>query len=813
MARLPITEFLIARLKEFDPTFEVRKGTAFEQLFFKPLQFIIQPFRDEGDIIQTAQSFRRILLTESPDTFDEEAVDALAANLFVTRVTGDYSSGTVRVYYDSAVNREWPTGGALFTGSNSKTYANTAPFAITSVQMGAQIETGQFYYDIPVVATATGSDSDLEIAGIVSLSGDPDYISVTNKLQISGGVAKETNTAFIERTKKSIAVRDLVTGKGANATLFESFPTTMTELQPVGFGDLEMMRDILFNTHVGGKVDFYAKTPSILTKTKNFVGLLIDTTRQSRNATNVQLLGTAFTSLKATNIDRANGRDPVVTELKTSVAATFTSLVDLTSPLNLSGAKHIRITIDGTSKEVNVAGIVPSTTNRNEIAAKINIAFGVNVAFLVGNTIRVTSPLKGITSELTLEDPISLPSALFAVFGVAVPTTRYGDGPVTYIESLHYEIDDSGGEIQRVIGPVIIATAITGDSTALSDVFTDPTLGQFSPVAERDIVTIISGPDAGDYRIKTVTDPNTLVLDKQLTATSSAVSYTIRRTGIKDGEVVFVSFYFNPLSLDIGKLMKLDPQGKTRGIRTGRENQTISDVAFLRVTKVELIDPITEESLGEVLSGKGGYGVGGYGEGPYGIGSGSDYYLVVNSPTERFSAFEDSYLVISSAFEGFSFGVTYDCVPEIENFHNFCRSETERVLDGDLLAKHFLPAYVSGEINYSVDLTDSSVPDNDTLTGLVKDFINLRPAGAVLDYSDIWQFIVRVTDPFDRYGTSVKPFTLKAYIHNTDGSTTAVTGKDSLVIPKLDPFPKDTPRPLSSRITHWIADEIVLTRV
>lgn len=812
MARLPITDFLIARLKEFDPSFEVRKGTAFEQLFFKPLQYIIQPFRDEGDAIQIAQSFRRILLTESPDSFDEEAVDALAANLFVTRVPGALSSGVARVYYDSAVNREWATGSAIFTGSNGKTYSNIAPFAITTVQMGAQIESGQFYYDLPITATEYGSDSDLEASGLVSLLGDPDYISVTNKLAISGGVARETNTTFIERTKKSIAVRDLVTGKGANATLFEVFPTSMTELQPVGFGDDEMMRDILFNTHVGGKVDFYVKTPSITTKTKNFVGLLIDDTRQTKTATNAQLFGVTYTQLKSPNIDRTGSRDPIVRELKASTAATYTSTVDLSLPVNLSAARHVKITVDSVIREINIAGAVPASTTRNEIVAKINYAFGFNVAFQVGNTLKITSPTKGLLSEVVLDNPTSLPSALLAVFGVASMTPINGDGPVTFVETDHYEIDDTAGEIRRVVGPTLISSATTGASTAGSDVFTDPTPNQFTAVTERDIVTINSGPDAGDYRIKTAA-LNSLVLDAELTNTSSSVNYTIHHTGIKNGETVFVEFYFNPLSIDIGSLIKLDTLGKVRGIRTGREDQTIPDTAFLRIKQIELIDPITEEPLGEILSGRGGYGVGGYGEGPYGVGSGSDYYMVVNSPAERFSVFEDSYIVINSSFEGFSFGVTYECVPEVQGFHTFCRSETERVLDGDLLVKHFLPAYVSGEIFYSVDQTDSSVPDNDTLTGLVKDFIDLRPSGSVLDFSDIWQFLVRVTDPFDRFGTSVKPFTLKATVHNTDGSTTIITGTDGIVVPALDPFPKDTPRPLSPRITHWVADEIILTRV
>jgi hypothetical protein len=185
---------------------------------------------------------------------------------------------------------------------------------------------------------------------------------------------------------------------------------------------------------------------------------------------------------------------------------------------------------------------------------------------------------------------------------------------------------------------------------------------------------------------------------------------------------------------------------------------------------------------------------------------------VVNSPTERFSAFEDSYIVFHPGLIGLSFRVDYDYVPECLSLHDFVRGSTERVLDGDILMKHFLPAYVGGTITYQVDTTDSTIPDNETLTGLLKDFINQQPAGSDLVISEIYQFLARTTDPYDRYKTSIRPFSLEAIIHNTDGTTTIISSDDRLVVPTPDPFPKDTPRPLSPRITHWVGDNITLVR-
>lgn len=815
MANLPINQFITERLNEFDPNFELRPGTGFEGLFIKPLQFILQPLRDEADEAQVGQSFRRILETDNPDAFNEEWVDANAGNLFVERREGGRSSGLARAYYDSPVTREYPASGAVFTGSNGQTYSNPAPFRITSAQMSSQTENGLFYFDIPVQSDETGADTALDVGGLVSLLDDPDVINVNNINPITGGLDRETNTEIIDRSRNSIGVRDLVAGKGFNGILFENFKDILFELQPIGFGDNEMMRDIVFNTHIGGRVDGFFRAPNILTKSQNFIGLLIDPTRQTLTSTNVQLFGTNDANLGNPTVDRSNGLVPIVTQIKSSVAAEYTSTADLSSPIDLSTNQHIRLGIDGVERNIRVAGVNPATTNRNEIISLINAAVGVNVAFPSGDSLVVRSNTVGLASSLTIANPTIGNSALLEVFGLApgaAPYTFLGDGPITFVEGVHYEINDGDGTIKRILGSVVLTTQTTGETTEDSNVFVDNTAGQFVGVQVNDIITITSGADAGDYRVIDVINNNQIQLDAALTANDTGINYNIRRTGIKNEEVVNVRYYFNPLSIDIGKLIKLDPQGKARGIRPGREGATITDLAFLRIRQIELIDPISEAPLGQVLDGKGGYGQGGYGMGPYGVGSGADYRLIVNSPTERFSMFEDSYIVINSAFQAQSFRVTFDYVPEVEVMHTFVRSENERVLDGDILMRHFLPTYVSGVIEYSVDPTDINIPSNDVLQSDVHRFINQIKQGIPLEYSDIIQFIKRKTDPFDRYGSFVRIFELEGTIHHTDGTISKVTGKDSLEIPEPDPFPKETSRPISPRIARWIADEVILVR-
>jgi len=816
MARLPISEFLQQRLEEYDPDFEVRAGTAFYDLFFKPLQYIVQPLRDEADDIQEAQSFLRILNTADPDAFNEEAVDALASNLFVPRIEGGKSSGVARIFYASPVNREWAQGSLIVVGTNGLNYSNIAPFAVTQSDMTLNYTRGSYYYEIAVTSDDPGVDTDLPINGLVAVPNDPDVIFVGNTQPLTGGVDRETNTELIERAKSSIAVKDFVTGKGFNSILFENFGSFLDEVRAIGFGDVEMMRDIVHNAHIGGRVDGYVKTANILATSQDFLANLIDFTRQARLTKNVQLSGTAAYYLGATNLSRGGGVQFIVRQVKPDTAATAQSTVDMFLPIDLSVNSYIKVSVDGTEKTMRVAGSTPSLTTRNEIVAIINNSFGFDVASPVGTTFKISSLEPGKSSSIIISDPSApLNSALLEVFGLATGSTYIyeGDGPLVFVEGQNHEFDDWVGTLKRILGTISVQET-SGESTIGTNQFTDPTLDVFDSVSENDILTINSGVDAGDYRVLDVdTGTNTLTLDANLTETATSIDYLIRQGGIKDEELLYIEVYYSPLAIDIGKYILLDEETYERGIRPGRENHTIVDVAFLRVSAIELIDPITLEGLGEFLDGSAGFGQGGFGQGPFGVGSKAEYRMIVNEPHHRFSAWEDSYINLSQSLQGLSFRVYYDTVTEVETMHFFSKSDEERVLDGDILIKHFLPAYVSGTIQYRVDETDSTIPDNEALQELVKSFISSKRSAQSLQISDVTQYIIRTVDPFDKFTSFVKPFTLKAKILNTDGSTTIIISNEELIVPEPSPFPKDTNRPISPKIVHWIGDEIVMERV
>lgn len=822
MANLPISRFLTQRLLEYDPDFEVRRGTGFERMFFRPLQLILQPIRDESETIRIGQSYRLILQQDDPDSFSEDLVDGLASNIFVFRREGGFAAGVARVFFQTAVEREYPTGGFVATGANGMSYENPAPFKITAAQMSAQVDSGLFYMDIPVRCTERGTEGEIDVNELVTVIGDSAVVRVTNLLPFEGGLDRETNTELIDRARNSIGVRDLTVFKGFNAILFENFADFLDEVYPIGFGDFEMMRDIVYNTHVGGRVDGYAKTSSVRQGSKDFIGLLIDTTRQADTITNIVLIGTNYAFIGNQNISRLNNKEPVLKQIKVSTPAIYESPVDFSGGVDLSTNQFVRLTLDGISKNIRVAGVIPAQTSLTEVINQINGAFGVNLASASNNSLILRTPSVGLNSELIISNPTVGTSALLEVFGLVVvgaPYTYTGDGPITFIEGVDYEVNDADGEVRRIEGPTIVPLQSTGETAANDTNFEDATVSIFASVQANDILRITSGADAGDYRVISKTNDNAIVVDKEFSATAGSISYTVIRSGIKSGELVHVSYSYNPLSIDIGPLVALqtsgDPQNPVvleRGIRPGRENQTITDMAFLRIVSIEEIDALTGETTGVLLDGQGGYGQGGYGQGGYGVGEGQDYFLVVNRPYERFSMYEDSYIVLRSALQGGSYRVNYEYVPEIEPLHNFALSVRERSLDGDTLMKHFLPAYVSGQIVYRVDSSDSSIPSNEVLQSEVNTFINRIKSSNDLEYSDIIQLILRRVDPFDRYGARVNYFSLTGALHNMDGSVTYLAGENSLSFPTKDPMGKRITNPVSPRICRWIADNIELIR-
>jgi hypothetical protein len=304
---LPIKDFIIQQLLEFDPNFDVGSGVPTTSLLIDPLSIILQPIVDELTVVQASQSILTILESSDPDAFPEDIVDGLASNAFVTRNPGSIGSDVERIRFFEPQDFSYAQGVLVFRGSSGQRYTNSEAISVTAAEVSLNQDGSLYFVDIPIVALEEGEAFNLDPGGITTMEAEPVGVAnVTNLFGVSQGADRETNTELIDRIKVAVTVRALVTGRGIVVTLTENF-TTIEEIFPIGFGDPEMMRDIVFNTHIGGNADVYIKAPNFVSGSKDVFGLEVDTTRQLAGSTTVVTLDQDIAySLGHAPIDRTN---------------------------------------------------------------------------------------------------------------------------------------------------------------------------------------------------------------------------------------------------------------------------------------------------------------------------------------------------------------------------------------------------------------------------------------------------------------------------------------------------------------------------
>jgi hypothetical protein len=270
-----VEQTIIDTIRLEDPDIDLREGTAFRDLLVKALTVVLQPFGDEIQEIQLEQSIL------NADLISEDAMDALVANLFVSRRQGSKATGTVKLFFSDAQPAN-VAAGTVFRSSAGLEFQTLQDFSITREGMLNNADGSLFFMEVVVFSREAGSEENVEAGDIVEIVGGPSgVVSVSNDLPFSRGVERESNVDLAERTRLAISVRDLNTEPSIRFIILENF-NTVQDVQPVGFGDPEMIRDVLTGTglslgdlelgsvnqvNIGGKTDIYIKTFSLLSRT------------------------------------------------------------------------------------------------------------------------------------------------------------------------------------------------------------------------------------------------------------------------------------------------------------------------------------------------------------------------------------------------------------------------------------------------------------------------------------------------------------------------------------------------------------------
>jgi hypothetical protein len=270
-----LEQFMGDRLENVD----FSKGGAVRDFVISAMGLLFAYLQSEKDTTRARQSL--LLLGKLTGSDVDDAVDEILSNWFIRRGSGQYATGTVKVYLTAAVDVSIPLT-ARFYKTSSLPFAPNATDTLTySTDDLTQIvdSTGTvvaYTFTVPVIAANPGEAYNVSAGTFVDYTRFSPYVSrVENESAFTGGGDKESTQSMLERSETAISVRDLNSARSIDVTLKEEF-SDVNDVVVIGYGDPEMIRDLVLeeatNTriHAGGYVDSYLRTPVLESQT--FVG-------------------------------------------------------------------------------------------------------------------------------------------------------------------------------------------------------------------------------------------------------------------------------------------------------------------------------------------------------------------------------------------------------------------------------------------------------------------------------------------------------------------------------------------------------------
>lgn len=234
---VPVETFIRDRISQEHPEYAIKEGDALMDLLVKPAQLLLDPVVRENKRVKDGQSL------QDPSTLTLEEADALGANSFNDRQPGDFARGIVRIYFSTPqVVSVSPANYA--TAKDGQKFFPASVQSIRSTEMLLNTEGSLYYFDVSLIAEASGEEYNIGPDEIVSVSNLSSAVRVTNKRKFRGGLKEETAEEYATRIKEEVGEQSLVAERGIKAKLRKAFPE-VTRVAVVGFSDPEMERDIL----------------------------------------------------------------------------------------------------------------------------------------------------------------------------------------------------------------------------------------------------------------------------------------------------------------------------------------------------------------------------------------------------------------------------------------------------------------------------------------------------------------------------------------------------------------------------------------
>lgn len=239
------------------PNLDCGPGTPIYEMVIRPTAMLWTRQAEGANTLLDSISFENYV------TKDNEYIDRLMSRYFLTRRTGNYVTGVVRVILGTKIDI-YISAGEVWEASNNRTYEVLSDHFVTKDELPGD-EINGYYVDVAVRSLGTGSNYNAVTNDAVTVTGSSAaYIRRAYFLSdTSDGGIVESNYMFYNRGKDELALRGLFAYKTVKSIIRDNFDNVQ-EVIPVGIRDNEMIRDLVNirgvgTVHIGGKCDIYIR--------------------------------------------------------------------------------------------------------------------------------------------------------------------------------------------------------------------------------------------------------------------------------------------------------------------------------------------------------------------------------------------------------------------------------------------------------------------------------------------------------------------------------------------------------------------------
>lgn len=572
--------FLNDRLKQAFPELATNEGDAITDLLIKPATLLWDPFVREVFRIRNSLSFK------DPTTLTTEEAEALGANLFSDRERGDFARGITRVYF-AQPRTVTLTPSNFFTSKTGLHYFPDGKQDITLEEMLLNVEGSLYYFDVNCIAESPGVSYNIGPNEILTVANVEGTAQVKNLRRFRTGQDEETAVDFVDRSKQELSERSMVTLRGIGARVPRAFPE-VTRLAVIGHGDPEMQRDVLRGGGLGAVLagGMLGTTPVDGTgrpTTRRFTVLdagvdftaLVDAGSPSSFVLTVFHAFSGPPLVRDLRVTRVLAPDTI--ELEDQVLAPFhtgrpwsirkeeLTLSEIPGGILFPDSAEGTVTIP--DNEVHVGGLYDASVRGSDFDESTLVIENLTDAAPAASGVDLGHTAPGLVTlnDLVLGTTYAIDDATYVALSEAKQfgfTLQVQDGPnagnyrvlnvvqvtgASPILTLDTAIPAVGGSFRWRLVDVLQVDLVEPKDTRVSgsdlqsvqhtDVLSTAGSVDFMAlgVSVGDTVRIFDGLDEGDFTVKSLPAFNSVEVDRALTASASALNYSIFKPNSSGG--------------------------------------------------------------------------------------------------------------------------------------------------------------------------------------------------------------------------------------------------------------------------------------